>query len=72
MRAHNIPYQYKEENHLKLSQIQYLQLRNFYGKGLKTQERVGNSCGKRAISVLATKVLLHSMSDVVFSCAYRQ
>ena len=45
--------QYEKENHLKLSQI------CSYGLCSKgTQERVRNSHGKRAISVLAIEVLL--------------
>ena len=47
-------FQYKKENHTKLSQICRQGI--FF---LGTQERVRSSRGKRAISVRATEVLLY-------------
>ena len=52
MRTQNIPFQYKTENHPKLSQICSF----VFSRG--TQERVRNSRGKRAISVRAIEGLL--------------
>ena len=49
-----IPFSYKKENHLKLSQICRCGIL-FQG----TQKQVRNSRGKRAISVQATEVLLN-------------
>ena len=50
----------KKENHTKFSN---LHLREFF---LGTQERVGNSHGKRAISVRAIEVLLYMYCSVTF------
>ena len=61
MSTHNILYQYKKENHPKLSKntIMSAAMGLFL---LGTQERVRNSRGKRAISVRASKIVLY-MSD---------
>ena len=53
MSTHNLPFQYKKENHPKLLETCSYRIL-FEG----SQERVRNSRGKRAISVRATEVLL--------------
>ena len=59
---HNIPLQYKKENHPKLSHKQLrLQLWDFLS-GI--QERVRNSRDKRAFSVRATEVLLYQVQSL--------
>ena len=54
MSSHNIPYQYKKThpNTIMLAAMGLFLL--------GTQERFLNSCGKRAISVRATEVLLYN------------
>ena len=53
MSSHNIPFSIKKKNHPKLFQICSY---GIYFQG--TQEQVGNSRGKRAISVRASEGLL--------------
>ena len=53
MSTQNILFQYRKENHPKLSQMCSCEI--FF---LGTQERVRNSRGKRVISVRAIEVLL--------------
>ena len=54
MKTHNIPFSIYKRNSAKT--IPNLQLLEFYQR---TQRRVRNSRGKRAISVRATEVLLY-------------
>ena len=58
MSTHNMHYQYKKENHTKLSP-KYNNVCNNEIFSLGTQEQVRNSHGKRAIGIRAIEVLLY-------------
>ena len=61
MSTHNIPFSIKKKRKITLSYPKSAAKGFFLG----TQERVRNSCGKRAISVRAIEVLLYYVIFVI-------
>ena len=65
MNTHNIPFSIYKENHPKYPI--YSNVCSYCIFSLGTQERVRNSCGKLAIGVRVTEVLLYRGSILPFS-----